>query len=209
MAADYQQMIENLRQFYDFSGKLVLAVGAGGGQLVDLARGVKKFIAIDNDPAAIRQLQARIAAQGLENQVEIVQRDFFETCLHGDVVYFEFCLHEMGDPEAALRHASTLAHEVLVFDHLPDSPWAFQGAEEEKIQRSTEVLAGFACLRHQDYQTIQYFENYAQLLQRISGQGEVALERARRFQGMSNIKIPMTYGLTLLASSTLIQSLAP
>jgi hypothetical protein len=200
VAADYQQMIENLRQFYDFSGKIVIAVGAGGGQLVELGRGVRKFIAIDKDPAAIRQLKARIAAQGLENQVEIVEADFSETSLRGDVVYFEFCLHEMEDPAKALRHACTMAPEVLIFDHLPDSPWAFIGAEEDKVRRSTDVLAHFDSVRHQAFRTEQHFQDHAQLLQKISCQGELALERAQRFLGMTNIVIPMTYGLTLLTS---------
>ena len=201
MAADYQQMIQNLRQFYDFSGKVVLGVGAGGGQLVELARGVRKLIAIDNDPAAIRQLQVRIAAANLENQVEIVEADFFETSLHGDVVYFEFCLHEMVDPEGALRHASTLAPEVLIFDHLPDSPWAFHATEEDKVRRSTEALARFDSVRHQAFCTEQHFQDHAQLLQKISCQGELAVDRARRFLGMTDIVIPMTYGLTLLAGA--------
>ena len=199
MAADYQQMLKNLRQFYDFSGKVVLAVGAGGGQLVELGRGVRKLIAIDKDPAAIRQLKARIAVQSLENQVEVVEADFFETSLPGDVVYFEFCLHELADPEEALRHASTLAPDVLIFDHLPDSPWAFHAAEEDKVRCSTEVLARFDCVRHETFRTDQHFQDHAQLLERISCQGELAVDRTRRFLGMTNIVIPMTYGLTLLA----------
>ena len=201
MAADYQQMLRNLAQFYDFSGKIVLGVGTGGGQLVELARAVKKLIAIDNDPAAIRQLQARLASHGLESQVEILEADFFQTSLHGDVVYFEFCLHEMADPAAALRHAATLAPDVLVFDHLPDSPWIFLGAEEDKVRHSTEVLAHFDCLRKQAYRTEQHFQDHAQLLERISGQGAVAVDRSRRYLGMTNIVIPMTYGINLLANS--------
>jgi tRNA A58 N-methylase Trm61 len=199
MAADYKQMMQNLREFYDFSGKEVLAVGAGGGQLVELGRGTRKFTAIDNDPAAIRQLEARLAAHGLQDQVEIVNADFFKTSLHGDVVYFEFCLHEMDDPENALRHASTLAPDVLIFDHLPDSPWAFHAAEEDKVRRSTDTLAHFDCVRHQTFRTEQHFPDHAQLLEKISPQGELAVDRARRFLGQTNIVIPMTYGLTLLA----------
>jgi tRNA A58 N-methylase Trm61 len=201
MAADYKQMMQNLRAFYDFSGKEVLAVGAGGGQLVELGRGARKFTAIDNDPAAIRQLEARLAAHGLQDQVEIVNADLFKTSLHGDVVYFEFCLHEMDDPENALRHASTLAPDVLIFDHLPDSPWAFHAAEEDKVRRSTNTLAHFDCVRHQAFRTEQHFQDHARLLEKISCQGELAVERARRFLGETNIVILMTYGLTLLAGA--------
>ena len=34
--------------------------------------------------------------------------------LHGDVVYFEFCLHEMDDPAKALIHAKSLAPDIVV-----------------------------------------------------------------------------------------------
>jgi SAM-dependent methyltransferase len=201
MATDYKQIIQNIREFYDFSGKEVLAVGAGGGQLIELGRGTKKLIAIDKDAAAIRQLEASVAAQGLQDQVEIVNADFYETSLSGDVVYFEFSLHEMDDPENALRHAFTLAPDILIFDHLPDSKWAFHAVEEDKVRRSTSALAHFDCVRHQVFHTEQHFQDYAQLLEKVSCQGELAVIRARRFLGRTNIVIPMTYGLTLLAGA--------
>ena len=198
MAADYKQMEQNFRQFYDFSGKTVVGVGAGGGPFTDLVCESKKLIVIDKDPAAIRQWEARIAAGGLKNRVQIVHADFGVTSPRGDVVYFEFCLHEMDDPRQTLRHALTLAPEVLVFDHLPDSEWAFQGAEEDKVRRSTDALADFNCVRHQAFRNEQRFENYQQLLDRVSGQGALALQRAERYRGAAEIVIPMTYGLSLL-----------
>jgi len=70
----------------------------------------------------------------------------------------------MNDPRQALQHASTLAPEVLVFDHLPDSEWAFHAAEEDKIRRSTDALADFACMRHQEFRTEQRFPEYRQLV---------------------------------------------
>jgi SAM-dependent methyltransferase len=201
MATDYKQIMQNIREFYDFSGKEVLAVGAGGGQLIELGRGTKKLIAIDKDLAAIRQLEARVVAQGLQNQVEIVNADFCETSLSGDVVYFEFSLHEMDDPEDALRHASNLAPDILIFDHLPDSTWAFHAVEEDKVRRSTNALAHFGCVRHQAFHAEQHFQDHAQLLEKVSCQGELAVDRARRFLRRTNIVIPMTYGLTLMAGA--------
>ncbi|MGA2987447.1 MAG: class I SAM-dependent methyltransferase [Terriglobia bacterium] len=199
MATDYKLMMQNLTQFYDFTGKETLAVGAGGGQFVELARRTKKLIAIDKGLIAIRQLETRVAAEGLQNQVDIVTADFCETSLHGDVVYFEFSLHEMDIPEIALRHALTLAPEVLVFDHLPGSTWAFHTLDENKVRRSSDALAQFHCLRHQAFRTEQHFQDYAQLLEKISCHGELAMQRTRRFMGSSKIIIPMTYGLTLVA----------
>jgi hypothetical protein len=202
MAADYKQMVQNIRQFYSFSGKKVLGVGAGGGPLIDLVLESRKLIVIDKDPAAIRHWEARVAAEGLQGQVDLIHADFCETSPRGDVVYFEFCLHEMNDPRQALRHALALAPEVLIFDHLPDSDWAFHAAEEDKVRRSTDVLAEFTCARHQAFRTEQRFPEYQQLLDKVSCQGEVALERAERYRGMTDIAIPMTYGLTLLDSET-------
>ena len=198
MAADYKQMLQNIRDFYSFSGKKVLAVGAGNGPLTDLVLESRKLTVIDKEPAAIRFWEAKVAAEGLQGRVEVIQADFCETSSHGDVVYFEFCLHEMNNPGQALRHALTLAPEVLVFDHLPDSEWAFHAAEEDKVRRSADALAHFASSRHQEFRTEQRFPEYQQLVEKVSPQGKVALERADRYRGAVDIAIPMTYGLTLL-----------
>jgi len=200
MPADYKQMARDLRQFYGFAGKTVVGVGAGNGPFTDLVCEASKLIVIDNNPAAIRQWQAKIAAEGLESQVGLIEADFYDTSTGGDVVYFEFCLHEIADPSEALRHALSLAPEVLVFDHLPDSEWSFLGAEEEKVRRSTEAMADFHCLRCQAFRTEQRFQNYQQLVDRLSGQGTAALQRAGRYCGANEIAIPMTYGLTLLSA---------
>ena len=200
MAADYGQMVQNIRRFYSFSGKQVLAVGAGGGPLTDLVLESRKLIVIDKDSAAIRQWEARVVADHLQGRVDVIHADFCETSPRGDVVYFEFCLHEMSDPRQALRHALTLAPEVLIFNHLPDSEWAFHAAEEDKVRRSTDVLADFTCARHQAFHTEQRFPEYQQLADKVSCQGEVALQRAERYRGTADIAIPMTYGLTLVES---------
>jgi tRNA A58 N-methylase Trm61 len=195
-------MGQNIRQFYSFSGKKVLGVGAGGGPLTNLVLESRKLIVIDKDPAAIRQWEAKVIAEGLQDRVEVIHADFCETSPRGDVVYFEFCLHEMNDPRQALRHALTLAPEVLIFDHLPESEWAFHAAEEDKVRRSTDALADFACARHQAFRTEQRFPEYRQLLEKVSCQGEVALQRAERYRDSTGIAIPMTYGLSLLCGES-------
>ena len=108
----------------------------------------------------------------------------------------------MSDPGQALRHALTLAPEVLIFDHLPDSEWAFHAVEEDKVRRSTDTLAGFACTRRQAFRTEQRFPEYQQLLEKVACQGQLALQRAERYRGTADIAIAMTYGLTLLQSET-------
>ena len=198
MAVDYAQLIANLRRFYDFSGKIVLVAGAGGGQLLDPASKPKELIAIDRDREALDKLRATIDASGTRNSIEVVCASFEDVRLSGDVVYLEFCLHETSDPEQALTHARTLAPDIIIYDHLPESPWSFHAAEEDKVRRSAEAMERFGVRRRQTFSTEQRFRNHAELLAKIRVQGPVAIQRAERFVGATNIVIPMPYGLALL-----------
>lgn len=198
MATDYAKLTQNLLRFYDFTNKIVLFVGAGGKQLLSPSARTKKLIAIDQDVAALRELAANVAATGLQNSVEVVGSRFEDVTRSGDVVYFEFCLHEMTDTQQALSHARNLARDIVVFDHSPDSEWIFYGAEEDKVRSSTQVMERFGLRRHERFDTEQHFEDYAQLLAKMSGQGPVAIQRIQRFAGATNIVIPMSYELNLL-----------
>ncbi len=198
MAADYPKLMAQLRAFYDFNGKVVLFVGAGGGQLLDPSVRPKKLIAIDHDPAALAELEKRVAAKGMQESVEIVCAKFEAVTRSADVVYFEFCLHEMADPMEALRHAHKMAPDIVVYDHSPGSEWVYYGAEEDKVARSAQIMAQYGIRHCESYGTDQRFGDYAELLAKVSPQGPVAIERARRFADATNIVIPMDYGLTLL-----------
>lgn len=141
MAADILGMIEALKSFYDFTGKTVLLVGAGGGQLLEGVAQAQKLIAIDRDADALRAMMAVARSKGMEELVEPLHAPWNQVDVRGDVVYFEFCLHEMPDPGQALFHARELAPDVLVFDHLPDSEWARCAGEADLVRRSTEALS--------------------------------------------------------------------
>lgn len=80
-----------------------------------------------------------MAAPGAQPSMEIICSRFEEVSVQGDVVYFEFCLHEMADPARDLAHAATLATDVVVFDHAAGSDWSFHAAEEHEVQRSAGV----------------------------------------------------------------------
>lgn len=198
MAADYGQMARNLDRFYNFEGKIVVFVGAGTKQLLDVSRKPKKTIAIDQSAEALQQLRQQVEAQHLENAVEIVHSDFKGVTARGDVVYFEFCLHEMPDPAKALAHAKSLAPDIVVFDHAPGSEWAYMAAEEDKVARSTQAMERFGIRAREIFSTAQYFKDYSELLAKISPQGPLAVERALRYAHVAGISIPMDYGLTLL-----------
>jgi hypothetical protein len=198
LATDYAQLTENLLRFFDFRSKVVLFVGAGGRQLLAPSAGTKKLIAIDQDVEALKELAAHLAAKGLQDSVEVVDSRFEDVTLSGDVVYFEFCLHEMIDPQKALIHAKNLARDIVAFDHSPGSEWIFYGAEEDKVRRSAQAMERFGVRRCERFHTEQRFEDYAELLAKVSAQGPTAIQRIQRFAGATKIVIPMRYELNLL-----------
>ena len=198
VAADYAKMSDNLRRFYDFTGKVVLFVGAGGRQLLDPSTPVKKLIAIDKDVNALRELKNNLLAKGLQKSVEVIESDFEQVACRGDVVYLEFCLHEMYDPEKALVHAKSMATDIVVYDHSPGSEWAYYVVEEEKISRSHAAMERFGIRRGQMFYDVQRFANHAELLAKVSAQGPVAIQRAQLFANDAGIVIPMSYELNLL-----------
>lgn len=198
MAIDFLELTGNLHRTYDFTAKTVLFVGAGGRQLFDLRIKAKKLIAIDQDSGALAQLKEGLSALGPETPVEVVASRFEDVFVFGDVVYFEFCLHEMTDPRKTLTHAQSLAPEIVVFDHSVGSEWVFYAAEEEKVRRSAKAMKEFGIRRRAMFRTNQLFKNHAELLAKIAGQGPVAIERATMFEGLLDIAISMPYELVLL-----------
>ena len=198
MATDYAKLTENLFRFYDFTGKVVLFIGAADGQLLDPATRTRKLIAIDKDVEALRELKANIVAKGLQDSLEVIGASFQEVKLHGDAVYFEFCLHEMEDPENALIHAKSLAPDIVVYDHSPGSEWIYYGAEDNEVARSSAAMERFGIRRCERFQTEQRFGNYTELLAKVGRQGPLAIERTQEFAGVTDIVIPMSYELNLL-----------
>ena len=198
MAADYQKMVADLAAFYDLKDKTVLTVGAGGGQLIEYGRAAGKVLALDNDPQALERLRENLKIAALEDKFEPVLGDFFEVDMRADVVLFEFCLHEMADPGAAVERARDMAPAVVVFDHWPGSEWSIIAAEEEKVAISWAALGRFPVKKTRMYETVQLFGDYGELYQRVKGQGETSLARIAAFKGQIDIRIPMTYGLALI-----------
>jgi len=56
----------------------------------------------------------------------------------------------------------------------------------------------FGVRRRETFRTEQRFRDYRELLAKVSVQGAVAMERAGRFVGATDIVIPMSYELALL-----------
>lgn len=200
MATDYKRIIRNLLDFFDLSGRVVVAVGAGGGQLMEYGRPAAKVIAVDQDPAALAVLREKLAQAGLADKFDLVCSAFLDFQEKADVVLFEFCLHEMPDPSAALAHARTLAPAVVVMDHWPGSEWAFMAAEEDKATEAWVSIVSSRPERVVSFEASQVFGGFEELWQKVRGQGEISLARIERFKGLSNISIPMSYGFALLVA---------
>src|SRR5258708_675064 len=114
VATDLDEIVRNLTSFYDFTGKTVAAGGAAGGQLAESLRAACGVIAIDRDEAALERLLVRARERSLAERFTLVPHDLLAVHPRGDVVLFEFCLHEMSDPQRALGHAAGLAPDLLV-----------------------------------------------------------------------------------------------
>jgi ubiquinone/menaquinone biosynthesis C-methylase UbiE len=198
MAADYKKMVADLLSFYDLGDKTILSVGAGGGQLIEYGRTARKVLALDSDAQALEKLRENLEAAGLEDRFEPVLGDFFAIDLKADVVLFEFYLHEMADPGAAVERARGLAPSGVVFDHGPGSEWSYIAAEESKVAAGWAALERFPVKKTRKHETVQFFGDYEQLYQRLKGQGETSLARIAAYRGKTDIRIPMPYGLALI-----------
>ncbi len=198
MATDIHAILKNLLAFYDFGGKDVLHVGAGGGQLIGYAHLPRSIRAIDCDPGAAEKLKEKVRASGLESKFSIEVGDFCATRLQADVVFLEFCLHEMEDPGLALSHAASLAPHILIVDHAPDSEWSYFCCEMEKIEASWRAIEQAPPRRTKTFQGWQRFATYEELAGRLSGLGDEARRRIGRLASSRDIEISMPYGMALI-----------
>lgn len=197
MATDISIVEKNLRSFFDFHDKVVVHVGAGGGQLVGYSSITRSVLAVDIDKEAALHLDNSVREKGLSDKFKIEVADILSISAEADVVFFEFCLHEMPDPDRALKHARSLAPTILVIDHHPDSPWAWYVLESEKAARSWDAIRKFNIIQETSFHAEQYFTNYSELLTKVEVMGELAIERISDYFGKSNILIKMKYTIAL------------
>jgi SAM-dependent methyltransferase len=198
LVVDRSKLSADLADFYEFKGKAVIYVGAGGGQLLGPETGVKRVVAIDSNPESLNAFRSEANSTWAGIPIRFVPRDFETVNLHGDVVYFEFCLHHMEDPRRALEHARALAQDIVVMDHLPGSKWIYYGAEEDRVLHSFKAAEAFGTRRVEKFTIDQRFKDYEELAARLAGEGEVPLRRASELRGKKDIRIRMDYGLILL-----------
>jgi len=198
MAADISAILKNILKFADFTDKTVIAVGAGGGQFSEYGEKARHIIAVDFNPEALEALRKQVSVSGLTERYEYHAGDFNTFSFRGDLVFFEFCFHEMADPVLTLARAKSMAPQVVIFDHSPDSPWAYIAAEETKVMNAWQVIQAQNPRRVQHYPCLQSFATFAELETKVMPQGALSLQRIEPYRGQKNFTIPMSYGLALL-----------
>lgn len=200
MATNVKAIIANLLSFYDFNDKTIISVGAGGGQFIEYARSAKKVYAVDNDTDALNRLNDNLIKANLTDKFTLIHSEFEEVKLTGDVVLFEFCLHEMNDASVAINRALTMAPVVIISDHLPNSEWAFIVGEEQKVVNSWNAIEHFDIRKRQEYEVVQSFADYEELYQKVKGQGSEVIKRISKFKNQSCFEIPMLYGFVMITN---------
>lgn len=200
MATDIAAIVRHLEAFFDFQDKTVLHIGAGGGQFLGYAVHAARVLGVDPDADAVVRLKAAVLAAGLQDRFHILQADLLTVTETADVVFFEFCLHEMADPAAALRHAHTLAPRILVVDHAPASRWSWYCGEEEKVVESWAAVDASPPTRAARFLGKQAFRNYGELDAKIGMLGEPTLTRIAEFRDQADFEIAMPYRMALLTS---------
>jgi predicted RNA methylase len=198
MATDIAAIIRNLHAFHDLTGRSIVSVGAGGGQLIDAWGPAASVIAVDSNRGALLALNQALELKPFRAKVRTVNADFLAVRDKADVVLFEFCLHEMDDPAAAIAHARRCAPDVLVLDHAEESEWAYLVAEEEKVRASSAAMRHAGIRKSRHYVGEQQFTTFEQLRVKVAGQGDIALRRIDEFRDSDEIRVAMAYTIALL-----------
>jgi len=168
--------------------------------LTGYAARARSVLGVDPDPDGIARLLESIRERSLEHCFEVFEGEIAAVAHAADLTLFEFCLHEIDDPAAALEHAQTLSPEVLVIDHLPQSRWSWYTCETEKLERSWAAVSGLRVLRESTCDAVQLFPDFAELESKLQILGEPALTRIQELSDQNEVSIQMPYGMALLAS---------
>jgi len=91
-----------------------------------------------------------------------------------------------------------MAPTILITDHWPDSEWAYIGDEKEKVAKSWAAIELQDVKKVLRYDTVQSFNDYEELYQKVKVQGATSIERIEGYKDKRNFTIPMSYGFVLI-----------
>ncbi|HEY0444474.1 MAG TPA: methyltransferase domain-containing protein, partial [Candidatus Limnocylindrales bacterium] len=133
------QLVADLTQ-----DRRVLDVHCGGGRwLIAMARRFPnlELVGVEFEPDSVERARRNVASAGLDARITIHHGDVAAPGHEGefDLAYFQYALHQLPDPAAALRAAWAAlrpAGRVLVMD------WPLPSTVEEFRTRHGELIAG-------------------------------------------------------------------
>ncbi len=156
------------------------------------------MVAIDRDGKSLDGFRRESRTKWKGIPVRFVPHRFETVKLRGDVVYFEFCLHQMRSPSKALEHAHTLAPDIVIMDHMARSKWVYCWAGEDAVTKSTNAVESFGVRRRKEFVTEQRFEDWNALATRLSGEGKESKRRVLELKRTGEVRMRMDYALFLL-----------
>ncbi len=193
-----EAIVDNLTTFYPLEGKRIIHVGVGSGILTGYSGTAKEIVGIDSNPTIEPILAAKLKAENLTGKFQVRIMDFIDYAQRADVVFFEFCLHEMENPLAFIMHALTIAPTVVIADHSRNSQWSWYGCETEKLERSWAAINQFEVRHRATFEETQRFNSFEDLHQKLSVLGAESLARIEPLRNENHIGIPMPYEVCLL-----------
>ena len=146
VAVFFQEALAQLPQLVGdlAAGGRVVDIHCGGGRwLIAMARRFPglELVGIEFEPDSVARARSNTATAGLDDRIEIRHGDVSQLAAAGqfDLAYFQYALHQLTDPEGALRTAWAAVRpggRLLVLD------WALPSSLEEFRSRQGELIAG-------------------------------------------------------------------
>ena len=199
MAADYPKMSDELRRFYDFTGKVVLFIGAAGRQLLDPSIPVKKLVAIDKDVNALQALRAHVMAQGLADRVDVVGGSALKRSPRRAMSCTSSSACTRWTTLSML--CSMPSRWLLMWWCMttpPDQNGFITAPRKTKSRAAQPSCRSLASSGDRPSSLSSVLPTTTSLYAKVAPQGPLAIERVQRFAGHKSIVIPFHYELNLL-----------
>jgi SAM-dependent methyltransferase len=146
IAVFFQEVLAELPQLVaDLArGGSVVDIHCGGGRwLIAMARRFPslQLVGVEFEPDSVMRARANVLAAGLSDRITIRKADASRPGAPGeyDLAYFQYALHQLTDPVAALRAAWAALRpggRIIVLD------WPLPSSPEEFRTRHGELIAG-------------------------------------------------------------------
>lgn len=198
MGADINKIINNLNEFYNLTDKKIIHVGIGKGLFTGYSNLAKKVFAYDNNPDIEKDLLSKLQNENTIDRYVIRISDFSDCKDNADLVFFEFCLHEIENPNEALEFAKGISNNILIIDHSKFSKWSYYTLESDKLEKSWSAINNFEYKKHKAFDEYQFFNDFSELKDKLSVLGDECMKRIKEFENESNIKIYMPYEICLI-----------